>query len=282
MKIHALYLILLLLVVSCSNESNESTALKSDATSKLCECSSLLEGTFASIAQHPEQEKILLEVAKEAIPEYDTCESIILNAIGDIDTTGLSLLSIDERFSELTVQLNAKEICESWHKLVKTTMDAGKSNLEQIKSDTKWETKFYVDDFDDPTEQGYITRTISGGAFSNSATTNANLTVKLLVEEDVFDIILLEYDSQKVKNSSSRPDKYKVRIKNGDTKYEYDAENYGDRITFNKKDANEIIQLVQNSEKLKFVIIEISDYTKSTYKFSLLFGAGLKDELNKI
>jgi hypothetical protein len=59
----------------------------------------------------------------------------------------------------------------------------------------EWNHKFYVDDFNEPTDQGYSS-VIMTGTFSNSATTNSDLTARIISSESSFNIDLYEYNRQ--------------------------------------------------------------------------------------
>ena len=56
-----------------------------------------------------------------------------------------------------------------------------------------WKVNYYVDDFGDPTDSGYISNLnissisdMTAGTFSNSATTNAKLYIAFIIENDTF------------------------------------------------------------------------------------------------
>ncbi len=66
--------------------------------------------------------------------------------------------------------------------------------LANIDNLGNWEIKYYVDDFGEPTKEGYITyKSLIKGRFSNSATNNSILDVVLLFGEDYYNIKLFEY-----------------------------------------------------------------------------------------
>lgn len=64
-----------------------------------------------------------------------------------------------------------------------------------------WEVRYYVDEFGDETDQGYVsTKELLSGTFSNSATTNAELIANFLISDSTsVSISLFEYGSSKVK-----------------------------------------------------------------------------------
>ena len=88
---------------------------------------------------------------------------------------------------------------------------AGGDDSSSSAADTKglWSVNYYVDDFQQPTEEWYITNETSfTGTFSNSATTNSKLLVQVAVDEFEGEgkrvaFFLYEYGRNQVKNSST-------------------------------------------------------------------------------
>ena len=121
------------------------------------------------------------------------------------------------------------------------------------------------------------------GTFSNSAATNKELTVKLLIslnknnEVDVA-IELFEYGSLKVKNNGIKEAGYYLTIRN-DNGDDYPASGKmlknGDRIhlvnlTYFKLNYNEkFVELLKNNKKLKIYMTDDNKYGNSTYKFDI-------------
>lgn len=70
-----------------------------------------------------------------------------------------------------------------------------------------WRIDYSVDDFNQPTDEWYITEDeYLVGTFSNSATTNSELYANVMVDlDDNVMIFLYEYGSRQVKNSSELP-----------------------------------------------------------------------------
>lgn len=141
---------------------------------------------------------------------------------------------------------------------------------------TEWEVNYYNDEFGDPNPSAgsYIVRVVEGGSFSNSATTNSNLSVIIFAEGYKNNIItsikLIEYGSNIVKEYSTTP--YIIKIK----------DDYGDVYTIKTRitegtdimyDFNSTIHnLMLNNKKLKFFIEEETNGYPSTYKFSFSTG----------
>ena len=65
-----------------------------------------------------------------------------------------------------------------------------------------WQIKYYVDEFKNPTTEGYITtKEYVEGTFNNSATTNSKLYVIWLIDKDDVALKLVEYGRNVVKSS---------------------------------------------------------------------------------
>ena len=79
-----------------------------------------------------------------------------------------------------------------------------------------WDISYYVDDFNQPTEDAYICSTTAfPGTFSNSATTDSLVYAHIAVDKDDISIFLYEYGSNQVKNSSSyNDDIYNIKMRN--------------------------------------------------------------------
>lgn len=73
----------------------------------------------------------------------------------------------------------------------------------ELNKASDWSKHYYVDEFELPTDDAYIS-TLFEGKFSNSATTNATLSGKILVDEDSASIFLYEYGYSTVKNGYSK------------------------------------------------------------------------------
>ena len=66
-------------------------------------------------------------------------------------------------------------------------------------SDTDWIVKYFVDEFERPTEDPYLQLSFEG-SFSNSVTDKAKLTGRIIVDDEFIGIYLNEYGSNPVKN----------------------------------------------------------------------------------
>ena len=134
-------------------------------------------------------------------------------------------------------------------------------------------TGYYVDEFDQPTKDGYVWNyNYITGKFSNSATTDSLLYVQVLVDKDDITIFLYEYGRNLVKNSSSRyVEDYDITMKTADgTKYNLKGTIYcgGDRLFINEKYESTVLNALKSGDTVSFYIVQ-SDRTTTTYLFSV-------------
>lgn len=133
-----------------------------------------------------------------------------------------------------------------------------------------WKKDFYVDDFDEPTDEWYIAREFSG-TFSNSATNDSRLTGRIFIDAEDITIFLYEYNSHQVKNSYSHAEDYviSVRLADGTTK-EFSGSIYseGDRIVIDESDNAAMKDLLVNGGNMKFYIYE-KDNSVTNYLFEI-------------
>lgn len=137
-----------------------------------------------------------------------------------------------------------------------------------------WEKRAYVDEFDLPTDEYYISnKEPIVGKFSNSATTDSPLCVYIYVDDDASDVSirLIEYGSNIVKNPYSDGRDYDVAMM--DTfgeKYYFDGTMYSgyDQIFFTEKDSNTIIDALCENGTVRFAITE-ADNAITKYNFTI-------------
>ena len=135
-----------------------------------------------------------------------------------------------------------------------------------------WEIAFYIDDFNNTTDEAYIRNSdFFYGTFSNSATTDSKLYAKVLIDADDIAIKLWEYGRNEVKAYTSTD--YKITIlDDSGTKHYTTGTMYknGDRIQLADWT---LVNLLQFNTKLKIYIQEDSQYgVNSTYLFSINNG----------
>lgn len=136
-----------------------------------------------------------------------------------------------------------------------------------------WEINYYVDEFQRPTDKAYISnKTRFTGTFSNSATTNSRLSIRIAAEKDYIAILLYEYGSNLVKNSSSKyVDEYDVTIRTPDgkkTTFSGGINPGGNRIVFSVKDMKSVLNILKSNQEIDFYIVE-SDRPTTSYLFTV-------------
>lgn len=167
-----------------------------------------------------------------------------------------------------------------------TTVDNADADGDNISSDATvnetpkttaakeedWVLKYYVDEFDQPTSDWYITnRQLITGKFSNSATTDSKLSVKVLIDDQDVCFVLYEYGSHQVKNSYSKNKYFDIKMKDVNGK-EHTMQggivSGGDRVAFLSKDIPTVLNALKQEGTVMFYLVE-DEYTTSTYLFSV-------------
>ena len=140
-----------------------------------------------------------------------------------------------------------------------------------------WEVQYYVDDFNQPTDDGFVTnKNYFVGQFSNSATTNSRLYVQVLADGTDVVFFLYEYGSRQVKNSSSNyVDTYSITMRTGDgTDHALTGTLYcgGDRVYVDDAcKASVIDALSQADQQVSFLIVD-DKYSTTKYLFTVDCG----------
>jgi len=149
--------------------------------------------------------------------------------------------------------------------------------IDEIKTDVSgsgiWEIKYFVDDFGDPTNKGYIASDILSGTFSNSATSNSDLLAYFIISDSSSVAIkLFEYGSNAVKAYST--DYYVIKVKNSfGTTYNMNGVIYkgGDRLhiddSYKKNHTSDMHKILINGGQITMVIKE-KEYSLTSYKLS--------------
>ncbi len=129
-----------------------------------------------------------------------------------------------------------------------------------------WNIKYYVDEFDRPTDEAYLS--IAGeGTFSNSATTDDELEFRVLFDNESFAVTLDEYGSHRVKGYMTIGYDAKVLDSNGEV-YEMPAYLYegSDRVYFS--DYELIRDILSRGGTVRFNLVE-SDDPINEYNFAI-------------
>ena len=133
-----------------------------------------------------------------------------------------------------------------------------------------WRIDYSVDDFNQPTDEWYITEDkYLVGTFSNSATTNSKLYANVMVDlDDNAMIFLYEYGSRQVKNSSERYwDEYNITMRTPDgADHKITGTMYcgDDRVNIDDAYIDEVLTALKGEGNVMFRI-ENADRTVESY-----------------
>lgn len=254
-------LILMTIISSCGvpqadydKLNNEKTELISENERLLAELDECKNGA----------EKIIAEVEKAyAAKEYSVAKSNINKLYENHPESPKN-----NEFKELLKKIEKEEIVEQKRKEAE---DKEKIRLANLNNTGMWSVRHYVDEFGEPTKQGYISNTSSiNGTFSNTATQNSALNVDFLISNSSkISIQLYEYaGNNPVKAYSS--ESYRVLIQDKDgNRLKLTATNYSDRLSFDKTASRQVHNVLMKGGTIKFKIYEI-DTPTTEYDFTIL------------
>ena len=147
-----------------------------------------------------------------------------------------------------------------------------------------WSEQYLTDVFGASTKEKYLYTDLIG-SFSNSATTNSDLRVRLTVEKDsTIEIALYEYGCEIVKDQ-----KHSMKVRQNDSiiyNNEYlDIRRNGWGYLSYRENERHICHtspFLYDGGKIEFVLTEKRDYrgVPSTYKFTIEDASIIKDALN--
>ena len=170
--------------------------------------------------------------------------------------------------------------CGESKKGEETTQTAEKNQsaaTEAVKTETPteapkkdWKVDYYVDEFDQPTEDRLVYALFSG-KFSNSATTDSRLDVKMVVDNEYVGIFLYEYGNNQVKNNGSYNDGYSITLRDAEgNKTDLKGKIYGggDRILVEGSNREKFIEHLMGEEDFQVYIVD-DEYQTSTYLFTV-------------
>ena len=145
-----------------------------------------------------------------------------------------------------------------------------KKRLANLNNTGMWEVTYYVDDFGEPTKEGYITnKKYIKGTFSNTATQNSDLNATFAINKSTdISLFLYEYAKNNPVKAYS-PDEYRVLLQDKDgNRYRLKATNYSDRLVFNAVHSKKIHQALKLGGEVKFKIVEVETPT-TNYSFTI-------------
>lgn len=150
--------------------------------------------------------------------------------------------------------------------------------------ETHWTEEYYVDEFNDPTDEKYI-RGAFEGTFSNSATSSSYLAVYFFVDKrltlnngyydgDLFRIKLIEYGTNKANFLGADEEDVQIKIKvddvvTEDTAYYVDSQNGEIYISRSNDIFSPFIEAMNHRKEVSFVITVNSYGALSTYRFDV-------------
>ncbi|MGM9521566.1 MAG: hypothetical protein ACI3VB_03725 [Oscillospiraceae bacterium] len=135
-----------------------------------------------------------------------------------------------------------------------------------------WMVDYYVDNFNQPTNEGYvINKDYFVGSFSNSATTNSSLYAAIIADEEDVSVFLYEYGRSQVKNSSENyVTDYDITMRTADgTDHSITGTIYcgGDRLFIDEAYESIVIDALCGEGSISFYIVQ-SDRTTTTCLFT--------------
>lgn len=136
--------------------------------------------------------------------------------------------------------------------------------LVEVTPPNSWELQYFVDDFGEKTKEGYIID-VCDGEFSNSATTNSFLSVRIIVTPDDIRFDMYEYGSHFMKGEETL--EFRAKLPD-DTEVKFKTYNYDNGVNpVKKSDVAKVRELFEKYPKLRFAARTLSPYTTSTYRF---------------
>jgi len=147
-----------------------------------------------------------------------------------------------------------------------------------------WKILYFVDEFQEPTEEGYITTTIKG-TFSNDFAQDYKLEVDFIITSpEAVDIKFYEYDHvlKKIESKVS----YKVLVKDAkEEKHTLSAYHNYDRLSFNTSESKKMYDILAQGGTIKFNITGSYSFSNSKsgeYIFTINNADGLENTYNKL
>jgi hypothetical protein len=133
-----------------------------------------------------------------------------------------------------------------------------------------WSVKYYIDEFGEPTKDGYITNSSHiKGTFSNIETRNSKLNINFFINDPSgISIQLYEYAKNNPLKAHSF-ERYRVLVKDKDKEIlKLRATNYSDRLRLLNSDSRKLDKALKKGGSLKFKIYRI-DTPTIEYEFTI-------------
>ena len=132
-------------------------------------------------------------------------------------------------------------------------------------SSAQWTTKFYVDDFGEPTEDGYQSM-ISEGVFSNSATQNSEALYAFVKSESSLTVKVFEYGKSLATSTESTLETVKLKTPKGVVEIKDVFFSKSGRLYFSKDTFKKVIEAISESGDYIMIFDRSGRYSSSSYK----------------
>lgn len=158
-----------------------------------------------------------------------------------------------------------------------------KSDSKKVNIFGKWLGNYFVDKFNEPTKQKYITYTNKiNGTFSNSVVNSKELSVKIIISIDDLLVYkdtnisfeLMEYGEYKINEGQ-----YRCEVRSGNDYVSMLSRMSGRlKLTGSDKEIEELVDIFKNNNPVKFYIYGLrSEYNSSKYSFTVEDTTGFED-----
>jgi len=145
-----------------------------------------------------------------------------------------------------------------------------------------WELKYYVNEFQESTDNGYImSKQKFYGTYSSSYIDDEDCTAGFQIDKDSVALTLFDNDNDNLATGTkSFPTTYKIALKCDDKIYNFVCSSCGEKIYFNKPKT--MINIFQLEKPIKMSIVEYNDYSDKTFFIREFDTTGFNRFWNKI
>lgn len=172
------------------------------------------------------------------------------------------------KYSYLIISLGILifQSCVSSNKKTDQEIDTTPIIVEEVVTvpENTWELNYFVDDFGEKTNEGYLLN-VCQGEFSNSATTNSHLRVDIVVTPEHIRFDMYEYGNLYMKGEGIL--QFRAKLPD-DTEVMFNTYNSDDGAnSVLKSDISKVRELFEKYPKLRFAAKTTTSYSTSTYRF---------------
>lgn len=169
-------------------------------------------------------------------------------------------------------------------RFVQDSIEAEQARLDSINNLGIWKIEYYVDDFGDQTNHGYVSTEVNG-TFSNSATTDSRLRVRFVIDTSSIRINLYEYGgNHPIKGEGFLY--FKVKGADGDTQeIQTNNDDYGINrvVSYSYSDYDKILRsILYKGGEVRFKGISDRYGSPSEYNFTITNADHLEKALNRM